>query len=290
MPSTPTWILEKTGVAVSTVAPKDLVRVLMAGPAVTSAPIPVFSIAEWAIRRILYRLTRRLGRHETTLYVDAAQPTTGTGVVSTPWHAAETQVGPKPAQFVARADGFPPSTLLRVAAEVAYDFENPKLSLDLDLAAVGPALGLPVPTPVQVGAATGRWRLQGKSFAPADPTLEVRLITPSTEWPLGAYLDGYLPAVAREQEVEVISAFVREFNEEYHEYLNDSAGLRVEVHPSVLELDAGQTAEVALDLERGGTGRTMLAVAAINARDQLVSVSDLIGLTVDTSGIIYRDF
>ncbi len=167
MPGPPSWIIEKTGLTVSTVPPNALVRVLLRGAVVVSAEIEVFSIAEFVIRRILHRIMGRPGRQETTLQIDPSHvPAQGVGALSTAWYAADVQVGPKPARFVARTDGFPISTPLRVASEVVYEFENPKLSVGLDLSLAGPALGLPVPTPVTVEA------IQVANDSLARPTLQ----------------------------------------------------------------------------------------------------------------------
>ena len=291
------WILEKSGkiVTVSRVSPNAPVRVCLPSSVKASAEIPVFLVAEFAIARLLAKwILRQPGRHETTLLIDRTKKF-GVERLSTKWLAAEVKVGPKVAQFVARTDGFPESSPLRVAPKMAWDFTNPtlaartKASLDSPL----PVHGLPpLPIGVEVDVKNGRRNITGESFAPTDPAFEVRVMTASTTRPnFRAYLDDYLPAVAREHGVKDVQAFVDEFNQEYKQYLDNSAGLNVEAHPSTLNLGAGESKEVDVNLYPNQAGKAMIAVAAVDLEtEELISVSDLIGLNVGTDEVIHRIF
>jgi len=163
---------------------------------------------------------------------------------------------------------------------------NPKGSVELDPTKAG------LPVPVRVAVENGREHITATFFARGDPALDVRVVTPSTNKPsLRAYLDDYLPAVAEDQGVEDVQAFIDDFNDEYKEFLNDSAGLNVEAHPSTMELNAGESKEVVVYLYPSQAGQAMIAVAAIDSEtEELVSLSELIGLTVGADEFIYRSF
>src|SRR4051812_11052608 len=108
-----TWLKEQTRVAVNVVPPNQLVRVLAPGPMPSSGRIDVYSLPEWAVARIVYKLTGRLSKFTTSLPVDSRfSPDVGPGVLSAAWQAAHFGLEPAATRHIAKADGFSRSAVL----------------------------------------------------------------------------------------------------------------------------------------------------------------------------------
>lgn len=285
----PGWL--KRGKAVSFVSSPSSVRVRFFRR-VKASTVEVYWVPENAIRRIYHRrFKKEPGRTEITLKVVPGGKSREEESISEIWRVAAASLGPQASEFVARASGVPISTSLRVGQKLAFEFENPKWSAGVDLGPIGALIG--AITPLKLKRENKRHRLKGTVSAPVDPVFLLRVITPTTKSPnFHAYLAEYLPKVAQELGVADVEGFVDAFNEEYETYLGDGAGLAVEVNPSgKIKLLAGKTREVVVDLYPSGVGHTMFAVAAIHPKtEEVIAVSDLMGLTVGSDGSVYCDF
>jgi alpha-D-ribose 1-methylphosphonate 5-triphosphate diphosphatase PhnM len=123
--------------------------------------------------------------------------------------------------------------------------------------------------------------------APMDPALKLRILTPSASGPdpLGAYVQSYVPRAASLHAPGQEQAFMQEFYGEYAEHLRDTAKVGAELSLNEVDLGAGESAEFDVRLYPNASGKTMIAVAAHDREtDELVAISELVGLTLSPDG------
>jgi hypothetical protein len=293
----PGWL--KNGRVASFVRPKSSVRVRFFEP-VDAPAVEVFWIPETAIQRVCLKLKKRPGRHETTL--DIQKGTTAQGrIVSELWKVGNPNLGRKPAEYVAVADGARPSTVLRVADELSLEHENGRWSTEIDPAAIAGAAGAAAGgvlaalgalfakvSPIKLKREGKKVRLEGTVRAAVDPQFRLRVLTASSDRSLETYLKDYLPRVAEMLEVDS-DLFGRAFDDEFKRYLAGGSYPSFEINPQSFSLDAGRTQETSIEIYSNGPGQIMFCLAAIHS-NQIISVSDLIGLSVTTEGSVFLDF
>ena len=147
------------------------------------------------------------------------------------------------------------------------------------------ATGLPLPS---VLAQTGERKttLAAIVKAAVDPDVQLRVLTPSSP---ELDLDTYLQEVAEVFDVrgdDLFEAF-REVNADWLiEPLDIETGTGRPTH-----IEAGHSIPLTVDLYPSEPGSTMLALAVVDtASEQVLGISEMVGLTVDEYGLIFRDF
>jgi len=286
MPGPLTWRREKDGTAATVVPPGELVRVQVPGPFPAAAGVEVVSLPERALARLVYRMTGRWATYQTTLYPDlSVAPSAGAGVLSERWPAGELGLKAAATRYLPRLEDFSPCALLHVQTSVAVNREGASGGLTIDPGAVAAALaGAPVPTPLQINANSGRTTMTYEAYAPRDPRIELRVMTPSAEGDdnINAYVGAYVPQVAEEHGVAA-EELLEMFREEYGSYLEDSAQLGAEVDRSVIDVPAGEPVVFDVDFYPSREGRSMVAIAAVDVESrEVLSVSALRPLAFST--------
>jgi hypothetical protein len=99
---------------------------------------------------------------------------------------------------------------------------------------------------------------------------------------------GYLPKVARKLHTES-APFVEAFYEEFAPYLSRGSYPGFEIDPQSLDLKKGESQEVSVDIYPNEPGHMMFGIAAVRKKT-VISVSDLVGLSVRKDGNVYLDF
>lgn len=287
MPGPLTWRREKDGASATVVPPGELVRVQVPGAVPAGEGVDVASLPERALARLIYRLSGgRWTTYQTTLYPDVgASPSAGPGVLSQTWSAGKLGLKPAATRYLPQLEDFSPCALLHVQTGVVINREGASGGLTIDPVAVAGALGgAPVQSPLQINANSGRTTMTYEVYAPRDPTVELRVMTPSAAAGenVHAYVEAYLPHVAEEHEVAADDLWGM-FQEEYGSYLEDSARLGAEVNRPIVNVPAGEPVGFNVDFYPSREGRSMLAIAALDVESQeLLSVSALSPLTFST--------
>jgi len=281
------WHKQGRGI-VSSVTPGSPVRLWIDGPVAADSLVDVFQIAEVAISRALRKLFRRSpGTFVTNLPVNPnAVVPTGSGVLTEDWLAAQ-RLGKslRASRYVGRLPGEGASGPLEVFAETSVTTNSSSPSLRLDASMLAGATGLPLPS---VLAQTGERKttLAAIVKAAVDPDVQLRVLTPSSP---ELDLDTYLQEVAEVFDVrgdDLFEAF-REVNADWLiEPLDIETGTGRPTH-----IEAGHSIPLTVDLYPSEPGSTMLALAVVDtASEQVLGISEMVGLTVDEYGLIFRDF
>ncbi len=291
MPPPPNWWSDKHLAKVSRTPADDPVRVLLEDSVPTEIRIDIFHVPERAVRRLLQHLTGRAGVQFASLAIDpAARAGPGGGVLSETWITTQVHASAAPARFVARVAGFPPSVPLLVTGPVGFEFQRGQVSAALDLADIG------APVPLELSAKTGAATLTGTAFAAVDPSISLRVTTPSLTDPdgrsaLAGYLRFYFRMVGKPYGLDDPNPLLGAFDELFGSYLEDDAGLAAEAHPAALDLGAGEEAPVEIQLCAARPGRSLFVVEVHDdAVGRMVATSELIGISVADDGTVYRDF
>jgi hypothetical protein len=295
MPPKPGWI--KNGDVVPFVKPGSSVRVRFLAP-VSAEWAEVFWIPERAIQRVCVRLNRDPGKHKGTLRIQK-QPNAAGDIVTETFKASNPNEGKKPAEFVALAEGAPVSTPLAVADELylghksaSYTAEgDPALALAAALGPIGFLAGIAAAlaklSPIKLTRQGKQATHTGFVRAAVDPEFVVRVLGMTSSPSLQDYLKDYLPSAAKELEIDS-QEFETAFYDEFSDYLVD-AHPGFEIQNQRLSLDAGEEKEVRVDIFPNDPCRMMFALAAVR-NEEIISVSDLVSLTVAGDGEVEVDF
>ncbi len=245
----------------------------------------VYRVPEPFIRRLLYKVRRRIGAQHTVLKLNAQ----GTeGPVSQAWIADQLPPPQKPTTFVAAVPGIGVSGPLTVTKAVDFAWERSRgLQMALDgsvLAALG---GPPVPATAKAGAGS-TLTTRGTAYGVVDPPVELRLLSFGDETgSLDGFLEEYLAAVG-----ETFGAEAGELWEvlraEYRDCLEEPGQFAIEAGPGRFDLAEGAAIEVDLRLEARSPGRALAAMGVFDTdRDELVTISDIVVLGADEDGSTY---
>ncbi|HEY2181082.1 MAG TPA: hypothetical protein VGH09_05350 [Solirubrobacteraceae bacterium] len=285
------WYKQAKGV-VSAVSPGSPVRLWVEGWTDPDTNVEVFQIAEHAIARALRKLFRSPGAYVTNLSIDsnAAVPS-GKGALSVEWRARQAlQKSIRASRYVGREPHGGASGPLDVFADadVRNASKGPSGGMHVDLGPLGAAIGIPIPARLDVETGQRTASMESTVTAGVDPEVELRVLTPDAP---ELALETYIEEVA---EVFEISAgeLAQAFWEVNAQWLKDPVAIDYGTEAGV-HLEAGESFTTAVRLYAGNPGSTLLAFAAVErTADELrpVAISELIGLTVDEHGLIYRDF
>jgi len=148
--------------------------------------------------------------------------------------------------------------------------------------------GLPLPS-ISFGSGAHEVSMTAVVHATQDPEITVRTIGPSSVNALN--LDGYLALVAEAFEASDDS-FRSAFYEANGDWLSDPIDIADGIRPGELHIEHGETARIVIRLvPTGQAGLTMLALpVARSGSDEILGISELVGLTVTEEGFIFRDF
>jgi hypothetical protein len=265
------WIAEKTGAAVTQVAPNTVVRLKVDGSIAHGEQIKVIEEPEPILRALLRRLGPKTRRPVATLRIDTSAAMKHKGVVSERWHASHLP---------------PPETVTRLVAKVGDD-ESPPLFVG------GPVqvrirgsrtddakLGIPVLEKVitaEIKAGSSRSiEIEGTGYGAIDPDVRIRAITPADEL-FTRHFQQAIEATTLRYPVgprrlsRVWDEVVRDLNIE-----GGGDPISSEV---ALSLGEGETQEFTLELSDIRPGRFPLALAVFDLEGALISVSDITVVT-----------
>lgn len=276
---------------VSSVVPGSPVQLWIDGPVATDATVDVFQVAETVIGRALRSLGHAPGSYLTSLPIDPrGKVPSGAGSLTVDWFPGQALAGAlRASRYVGMLERTGASGPLEVFGEVAVTTakSSPSLELRLNPSGLEAATGLPLPS------ATGA---SGKSAttltvtvkAAVDPEVELRLLTPtSTDLRLDTYLGDVAEAFA------VSSDDLREsFYSVNADWLRDPVELDSATGRALM-IDAGQSIPKRVELYPKRPGSTLVALGAYDPtrlEPRLLGVSEMLGLSVDEHGLLYRDF
>ncbi len=285
------WHKKGKGV-VSTVSPGSPVRLWIDGGVDPEINVEVFQISERAIARALRKLVRSPGIYVTNLPIDpdVAVPS-GEGVLSVEWHARQTlQKSIRASRYIGRVPREGASGPLDVFADaiVHNSSTGPSGGMHIDLGPLGAAIGLPIPARLDFESGQRNTSVESTITAGIDPEVELRVLTPDAP---ELALDAYIEEIAGVFDVAA-DDLDHSFREVNARWLEDPVPIDYGIGPGA-HLEAGESFTTAVRLYAGRPGSTLVAFAAVErvAGELLpLAISDLIGLTVDEYGLIYRDF
>jgi hypothetical protein len=283
------WHKQSKGV-VSAVTPGSPVRLWIDGPIDPNTNTEVFQIAERAITRALRKLSRSPGTYVTNLPIDpnAALPS-GRGVLSTEWRARQAlKKSIRASRYVGRVPGEGASGPLDVLADVDVrtSSEGPGGGVHAGLGLV--EFGVPIRAGLDLQTGQRTATMESTLTAGVDPEVALRVLTPDApELALDTYIEELAEVFALNAE-DLFHAF-REVNAQW---LDDPVSIEYETGEGA-HLEVGQSFTTAVRLSAREPGSIALALAAVERTGDdrpLLAISDLIGLTVDEHGLIYRDW
>jgi hypothetical protein len=149
---------------------------------------------------------------------------------------------------------------------------------------------LPTPLDAQAGVSYEK-QLAYELYAVSDPGLRLRVLAPGLpgDDDIRPYLDAYLTEVAEEQDL-ASGPLVQTAHEFLEPYLGGGPVLDAEPSPFALELAEGERRTALLRLFPHTSGRTVLAVRVTDTDGRPLATSELIGLSLEDDGLLYRDF
>lgn len=278
------WRKEATGRLVNFAAPGTQVRpearFILGGEPPQS--FVVKRTYESIIRWIIKRLSPGSGRPLETFLAVRDGP--GRYIAEEPWTVPPPSR--KPDLFVFYDDRSRQSGELKTANPVSVQTRlHPNLGAGLSSSGL-----LPTPFDAQAGVDYEK-QLAYELYAVADPALRLRVLAPglSGEDDIRPYLDAYLTEVAAEQDLSP-GPLARTAYEFLEPYLEGGPVLGAEPFPFELELAEGERHTAFLRLFPHTSGRTVLAVRATDADGRPLATSELIGLSLEDDGLLYRDF
>ncbi len=285
------WYKHGKGV-VSAVSPDSPVRLWIDGSVDPDTNVEVFQIAELAIARALRKLFRSPGAYVTNLPIDphTAVPF-GEGALSIEWRARQAlQKSIRASRYVGRVPREGASGPLDVFADtdVHRTSKGPSAGMHIDLGPLGAAIGVPIPARLDLNSGQRTTSMESTITAGVDPEVELRVLT--LDAPELA-LDTYIEEVAEVFAVAASDLF-RAFSEVNAQWLEAPVSIDYGTEEGA-HIEAGESFTTAVRLYAGNPGSTLIALAVVErTTDELrpLAISDLIGLTVDEYGLIYRDF
>ena len=160
--------------------------------------------------------------------------------------------------------------------------------MHIDLGPLGAAIGVPIPARLDLETGQRTTSMESTVTAGVDPEVELAVLT------LGSAelaLDTYIQEVAEVFAVAPGDLFDA-FTEVNEQWLKDPVPIDYGTGPGA-HLEAGESFTTEVRLYAGDPGSTLMAFAAMERTAgelRPLAISDLIGLTVDEHGLIYRDF
>jgi hypothetical protein len=277
--------LPMTTDVVSRVSPGSSVQLESLVPAAKDQKAIVFQIPELFIRRLLYRIGRRVGMPHAPLLFNSDGVH---GPLSQGWKADQRPPPDKPTTYIAAVPGMGLSGTLTVTNGVIFqkkDLANAEASISgAGLAALG---GPAVPVMVRAGASR-EMIISGTAYGIEDPDIELRLIVSTGEKDdFFHFLEEYLAVVGETFVVEDGPAQLWEVvRSEYPDCLYAPAAFSME---SVrLTVDEDEAIDVDLHVRALSAGRALAAVAVFDVESgRLISVADLMILQSTNDGSMF---
>jgi hypothetical protein len=278
------WRSTKRRKVVSHVKPGETVRVESLDPELMDRVVQIFHVPEPFLRRMLYKLTRRVGIPQVPLkFVDDGPG----GPLSEPWVAAQLPPPQKPTRYVAALDGGGASGPLIVTDRLTFDtVATIGGGAAIDGGVVSAVTQVPLPLQLDIHG-TRRTRTKGTAYGLVDPRVELKwMTTGGGDRPLNEYLESYLlnyDEIAGLRSGELLG-LVRE---EYADCFEAPAVIGAEYIPSAFDLAEGDAVDVSLDFYPQEPGRALAAVGAVDTESgALLTVSDLMVLTYTDDGLL----
>lgn len=245
----------------------------------------VYHVPEPFIRRLLYKVRRRIGVPHTALVFNAEG---ASGPISQGWVADQLPPEQKPTKFVAGLSGIGISGPLTVTRAVDFQWiRELEAGFSIDGAALAALGGPPVPMSLKAGS-NRRIVTQGKAYGVNDPSVALRLLsTGSDAEPLVGFLEEYLAVIDEIFESEP-GALWKVLRSEFRDCLEEPGQFIMEAEPDHFDIDEDEEIDVALRIEARSPGRALAGVGVFDIeRNEPITISDLVVLGADEDGSMF---